>query len=99
MPDDLRIPARGSVTVQMTADLPADTRSANLQLYLAGPHGNAISRPVDISVRTPQIALRSGTLLASGGAIVALLFLYRIGKRRKRSEPTTNGAPPDAADT
>lgn len=99
VPDDLRIPARGSVTVQMTADLPADARSANLQLYLAGPHGNAISRPVDISVRTPQIALRSGTLLASGGAIVALLFLYRIGKRRKRGEPTTNGAPPDAADT
>lgn len=99
VPDHLRIPARGSVTVQMTADLPADARSANLQLYLAGPRDNAISRPVDISVRTPQMALRSGALLAGGGVILALLLLYRIGKRRKRGDPATNGAPPDAADT
>ncbi|MCP1388459.1 hypothetical protein M5J20_09735 [Corynebacterium sp. TA-R-1] len=91
VPDSLRIPARGSVTVQMTADLPQDARSANLQLYLAGPQGHAISQPVDISVRTPRLALRGWVLIAVGALVAALMLLYAVRKRRVR---TSRGAPP-----
>lgn len=91
VPDELRIPARGSVTVQMTADLPENTSSTNLTLYLAGPRGNAISSPVQISVRTPSQAIRGWVLIALGAMALALLLLYSIGVRRKRAGAHASG--------
>lgn len=102
VPEQLSIPARGSVTVQMTADLPENVSSTNLSLYLAGPQGDAISSPVEISVRTPSQAVRGWVLLAAGTAVLAFLLLYNIGKRvrRRRGRPRANSqAPPDAAET
>ena len=84
-PEQLRIPARGSVTVQMTADLPGNSSSTNLSLYLAGPRGDAISRPVEISVRTPSQAVRGWILVVLGAVGLALMLLYSIGMRRKRA--------------
>lgn len=98
VPDELRIPARGSVTVQMTADLPQDARDTHLQLYLAGTQGSAISRPVDIAVRTASIALHSGVVAALASALVALMLLFSIGRRRRRDvRPPPRG--PDSATT
>lgn len=101
VPEQLRIPARGSVTVQMTADLPGNASSTNLSLYLAGPRGEAISRPVEISVRTPSQAVRGWILVALGAVGLALMLLYSIGTRRKRAKNGTgritkppSGAPP-----
>ncbi|MEH0147957.1 hypothetical protein V6D40_09850 [Corynebacterium sp. Q4381] len=92
VPDELRIPARGSVTVQMTADLPQDARDTHLQLYLAGNQGPAISRPVDIAVRTASHALHSGLLAALASALVALMLLFSISRRRRRDvRPPPNG--------
>lgn len=92
VPEELRIPARGSVTVQMTADLPQDARDTHLKLYLASEQGSAISRPVDIAVRTASLALHSGIVVAVATALVALLLLFSIGRRRRR-----DGRPPPPA--
>lgn len=97
VPETLRIPARGSVTVQMTADLPPEARSTNLQLFLAGPQGRAISQPVEISVRTPRMALRGWFLVAAGGAVLALFALYGLAQRRRRAGPKRKS--PSSADT
>lgn len=99
VPEQLRIPARGSVTVQMTADLPGNASSTNLSLYLAGPRGDAISRPVEISVRTPSQAVRGWILVALGAVGLAFMLLYSIGVRRKRAAAGTgrNAGPPRGA--
>lgn len=86
VPNDLRIPAHGSVTVQMTADLP-DARDTDLQLFLASPQGVPISQPVDIRVRTSGIAMRGWVVLASLGAALALLALVRMLRRRRPRGP------------
>lgn len=79
VPATLKVPARGSVTVQMTADLPG--RSTDLQLYLASVSGQPISQPVDISVRTSGVWWP----VAAGLGLAALLFLVLVrgGRRRK----------------
>ena len=94
VPDSVRIPARGSVTLQMTADLPREARSTELKLYLAGPQGHAISQPIEISVRTPSSAVQGWVLLAIGAVGLALLFLYSVGKRNKRSAVARSQSPP-----
>ncbi|WKD58427.1 hypothetical protein CAPI_09520 [Corynebacterium capitovis DSM 44611] len=87
VPGSLRIPAHGSVTVQMTADLP-DEQNTDLQLFLASPQGQPISQPVHISVRTSGIALQGWVIVASAGVVLALLILFRVGKRRRTRGPT-----------
>lgn len=83
VPDSLRVPARGSVTVQMTADLPG--RGTDLQLYLASMSGQPISQPVEISVRTSG----AGWPVAAGLGSAALLFLVLVrGGRRRKAKPS-----------
>lgn len=65
--DSLKIPARGSITTQMMADLPDTTGRTDLTVWLASQTGAPISFPVDISVQT-----RSG-LLSIGAVGIALL--------------------------
>lgn len=64
--ESLKIPARGSITAQMTADLP-DAERSDLTVWLATQAGAPISAPVDIRVQT-----RSG-LLGFGGISALLL--------------------------
>lgn len=97
VPASLRIPARGSVTVQMTADLPQEARGTDLQLYLAGPQGHAISQPVEISVRTPSSAVQGWVLIATGAVGFALLLLYSVGKRYRRNAAARAQSPPQEA--
>lgn len=87
VPGTLRIPAHGSVTAQLTADLP-DTGGTDLTLFLASPQGVPISQPVDITVRTAGIALRGKVLLAALAVALALLLLFGIGRRRRARPPT-----------
>ncbi|GAA1472470.1 hypothetical protein P4N68_00715 [Corynebacterium felinum] len=71
VPDTLFIPAKGSITVQMTADLVDDSEGrTDLNLWLAANNDAAISDPVTIGVRT-----RSGILGASGLAAAVLIGL------------------------
>ena len=99
VPGDLRIPAHGSVTVQMTADLP-DNRDTDLQLFLASPQKVPISQPVDISVRTAGFALRGWAFIAALAVFLALLLLFGVGRHRRARGPTRPAptqAPPDSA--
>ena len=84
VPETFRIPARGSVTVTMTADLPQNSRDTTLQLFLAGKQGQAISQPVDIAVRTPSLALSGWVLVLGAFVLFALFALIGMGARRRR---------------
>ncbi len=97
LPGLVRIPARGSITVQLTADLPPGSEHTDLTLWLATPDGSTISSPVDISVQT-----RAGTVGAYGiGLLVvvflALVLLFRVGRSRRRAgeQPQGSGHPQD----
>lgn len=90
--NSLVIPAKGSITAQMIAQLPDDDDQTNLKLWLATPTGAAISNPVTIAVQT-----RSGFVGQSGIALTvvlglfALLFLRFFVKRKRHThgEPQT----------
>lgn len=80
----IHIPAKGSITVSMTADLPSNADQMSLRLWLATPSEHLISDPIDITVQT-----RAGIVSVYGvGAIVALALvlaaLFRLGKWKKK---------------
>lgn len=78
VPDTVRIPAQGSITIQMTADLPGDS---GIKLWLATESGNTISEPVDIRVQTAHISWRF--IIAVGIALVVIRALVVFGKRKR----------------
>lgn len=83
-PDEVRIPARGSLTVSMTADIPDNDRRTDLELWLSTPDGAAISNRVDITVQTRARligATVAGVTLVGG---LALAALFRAGRRHRR---------------
>lgn len=97
VPEEIRIPAMGSITLQMTADLPEDQDRTDLILRLATVDGAAISDPVEISVQT-----RAGLVGTSSAAIalvvaLVLALVFRVGRHRKRRAVRYPGNP-DAAD-
>lgn len=106
-PGLVHIPARGSITVQMTADLPPDSDRTDLRLWLATDDGTAISSPVEVGVQT-----RAGLVTAAGVGLVFIVFvalalLFRVGRQRRRAgraggqageeagSPRPPGEPPD----
>lgn len=95
VPTTLRIPAYGSLTVSMTADLPANNGETDLRLFLASPQGAQISEPVDITVRTSGVALRGGVILAALAGALALMLLITVGRRRaaRRKHPPPHRPP------
>ncbi|WP_018582665.1 hypothetical protein [Corynebacterium pilosum] len=88
VPDRIRIPARGSITIEITATIPDNSERTDMRLYLASPQGQAISAPVDISVRTAATEMglvTVGGLFALFLALVVLLLRSRRVKRGKAS--------------
>lgn len=98
VPAEMRIPARGSVTVQMTADLPEESKETKLQLFLAGPHGAAMSQPVDITVRTAAMAIRGSVLLPAMAALIAAFVFFAIWRQRRRGAAARGAATETGAD-
>ncbi|QGU08699.1 hypothetical protein COCCU_14045 [Corynebacterium occultum] len=98
VPTEIRIPAQGSISLQMTADLPGDQERTDLVLWLSTSDGAAISDPVEISVQT-----RSWTVGTSGAAVLlvlalALALIFRVGRQRRakasrRPEPEPAATP------
>ncbi|SQG63632.1 hypothetical membrane protein [Corynebacterium renale] len=82
-PDSVIIPARGSLTIQMTADTPDGENASTADLWLATTDGARISDPITISVRTRTDAIRIGVVAASIIAAAGLALIYGIGKRRR----------------
>lgn len=87
VPETIIIPAKGSITINMTADLPkenTDTRT-DLSLWLTTSNDAPFSEPVTIGVRT-----RSGITSGYGVATILLIVLTlalatRIYIRKRRS--------------
>ena len=82
----VHIPAHGSITVPLTADLP-DESQTHLSLWLATRDGSPISTPVEITVQT-----RAGIVGTYGVALLivvglALALLFRVGRHRRRRRP------------
>lgn len=83
----IHIPAHGSITVPLTADLPAEESQTHLSLWLATRDGSPISTPVEITVQT-----RAGIVGTYGVALLivvglALALLFRVGRHRRRRRP------------
>lgn len=98
-PSTVRIPASGSITVQMTADLPENADRTDLRLWLATGDGTQISAPVDITVQTRGGRIAMLTALALLGLVVAaavgMRFIRRGQKRRtEQRRPPPNAPPP-----
>lgn len=83
VPRNLRIPARGSITVQMTADIPGADDQAQMDLWLASSDGSAISSPVRIAVNTRAGLVKTSALIAGLGALLVAGTLFRLGRRRR----------------
>lgn len=82
-PERVRIPATGSITVNMTADLPEQTDRIRMELWLATPESDMISQPISIAVQT-----RAGILSVYGIGIAAALavglaLLFKVGRKKK----------------
>ncbi|QGU03283.1 hypothetical protein CKALI_12225 [Corynebacterium kalinowskii] len=78
--DSLKIPARGSITTQMMADLPETKSRTDLTVWLASQNGAPISYPVDIGVQTRSGVLGTGGIVAL--LLAALAFVMFHVKRR-----------------
>lgn len=99
IPAVVRIPAFGSITTEMTAELPADAEQTEVRLWLATVDGSPISAPVDITVQT-----RGGSVvLFTGLGLLVLVLVIGVAARlasRRRSRPDKPadkpaGRPPD----
>ncbi|MCK7660641.1 DUF6049 family protein [Corynebacterium antarcticum] len=92
VPDQLWIPAKGSIMTQMTADLPTEPDQVTLVLRLSGSQGSVVSDPVEITVQTqgPLIGLLGrliiGLLVV---ALVARLIQTKVVRRIRGARRTT----------
>lgn len=80
VPEQLWIPAKGSIMTQMTADLPTRPDQVTLVLRLSGSQGSVVSDPVEITVQTqgPLIGLLGRLLI---GLLVITLIVRLIRTR------------------
>ncbi|KAA8720390.1 hypothetical protein [Corynebacterium spheniscorum] len=80
-PQGLRIPARGSITVQMTADLP-ENELIDVRMWLSTPEGARISESVDVRVNTRSGAIATRGIVVATLTVLILLLLFRVGRAR-----------------
>ena len=98
-PGTVLIPAAGSITVQMTADIPSDQDQTQISLWLATPDGAPISSPVDISVQTRTGTAGLVVLVALLIVVMGLALVMRFGRQRRKkgADRPRAPAPDDAA--
>ncbi|MHA2790204.1 hypothetical protein ACXZ66_13860 [Corynebacterium sp. S7] len=87
-PSELRIPAQGSITIQLTADIPNTRDRTDLNLYLATPNGQPVSQPVQISVQTAAGEVGAVTIGGVLAIFLALVLLFRFAKSRRAKNET-----------
>lgn len=90
VPETIFVPAKGSIMVQMTADLPTETardERTDLNLWLATSGGSRFSDEVTIGVRTRSGVLGSSSGLASLVAVgLSIALLGRLWIRRRKAK-------------
>lgn len=84
VPQQLRIPAKGSITTELTASIPADSSRTDVELFLLTPTDTMISNPVDISVQTRSGLLSRWFVIT---ALVGLLVMATARMVRTRRRP------------
>lgn len=84
-----QLPAKGSVTLQMTSSMPTDSPPSDLTLYLSTPDDLRISE--DVTIRVTSVPGLDWRALASVAVGLAVVFLTgrTLWKRRR----TDNGSP------
>ena len=86
-PKSVRIPAKGSITVSMTADMPKDVDRTDIGLWLATPEKQTISEPISIAVQTRAGIVSVYGVGIAGALALVLATLFRLGRhRRKKSQ-------------
>ncbi|MDY3127288.1 MAG: DUF6049 family protein [Corynebacterium sp.] len=83
-PSEVFIPAQGSITVTMTADMPTRQERSDIRLWLTTEQGATISEPVNIAVQT-----RGGMVNVYGAALAGVLvfvfaLILRTSRKKKR---------------
>lgn len=96
-PGVIRIPARGSLTLQMTADLPDDNQRTDLTVWLASPDGATISDPVEITVQPRPNIMGTVGIVALGILVLGALLVFRVFKIRRKNQPGANPGRPGSA--
>ncbi|MDO4911788.1 MAG: hypothetical protein Q3972_08625 [Corynebacterium sp.] len=93
VPTDALIPARGSITLSMTADIINAKDQTNIRLWLATEDGSQISSAVDITVQTRSsyAAVLTASLVSAG---VLGLAVSRMIVRRRRDREVKKGNKP-----
>lgn len=84
-PDKVRIPAKGSITVTMTADLPQRAERTDLHLWLATADKATVSAPITIAVQTRAGIVSLYGAAAIGALAVFFALLFRMGRKKKHS--------------
>lgn len=82
-PEQVSIPARGSITVSMTADIPADHGRTDIRLWLATPTGSGISQPIEITVNTRSDSVILYSVAAGLTLVLATAVALRVRRRRR----------------
>ena len=82
--EDLLIPAKGSITTNMTGQLPQGSDHTRLHVWLASMTGAAISTPVVINVQTRTGIWSGVALVVVILGMLALLGARWIAQRRKQ---------------
>lgn len=93
VPDMVHIPAHGSITVQMTTDLPTSREQTKLNLWLSTPDGSPVSDAVEITVQTRTGIVGTygiGLLLIVG---LSLALLFRVGRQRHQRHRDNRDVP------
>ena len=81
-PGTLRIPAQGSITTQVTANLPQEQESATMKLWLANDSGAPISDPVTLTVQTKG----SNWWVWLIAALLVVFFVVRLALGRRKHQ-------------
>ena len=82
--DDLNqtLPARGSVTLQVHADIASHSQQTKLKLWLAGRHNQALSEPTTVAIQSaPGISWKG--VVTIGGILVAIAGTGLLLRKRR----------------
>lgn len=80
-----QIPARGSVTLQMTSSIPKETEQADLTMYLSTPGDVRISEDVQIRVASVPGLGRSAIAVIVGAVVLIAATTWTLRRRRHAS--------------
>ena len=89
VPEAQNIPARGSITMPLTTEMPADQGAEQMELWLATTEGKRISTPVKIGVKSAP-GMKIPALIFAAVAIIGIAIAARVTWVRKTGRKGKN---------